>query len=173
VTIEQDRFSLRQPPPGFDVPLNLLISPTDCWRAEKVLTGKRLHRRSRLANCLAPNFGDTSDGTLQAIFLDSSDSVVLGYNGNHDEVPTLWSTDDGGGQWRATVPIAAWPGNPSLLRNRTPVGDSQMNPMEGASIGCGGTLFDHEPRPHDRESERVVGVRKCGGDPRQPQAHLV
>jgi photosystem II stability/assembly factor-like uncharacterized protein len=51
-----------------------------------------------------PLIGDTSDGTLQATFFDTSDGVVLGYNGQNNDVPTLWSTDDGGAHWIAVVP---------------------------------------------------------------------
>jgi photosystem II stability/assembly factor-like uncharacterized protein len=48
--------------------------------------------------------GDTSDGTQQATFFDTSDGVVLGYNGQNNDVPTLRSTDDGGAHWIAVVP---------------------------------------------------------------------
>jgi photosystem II stability/assembly factor-like uncharacterized protein len=53
-----------------------------------------------------PLIGDTSDGTQQVIFFNTTDGVVLGDNGNENDEATLWDTDDGGAQWTAVVPRA-------------------------------------------------------------------
>ena len=50
-----------------------------------------------------PLIGDGSGGTQQAVFFNSSDGVVLGDNENNNDVPTLWSTSDGGAHWIAVV----------------------------------------------------------------------
>jgi photosystem II stability/assembly factor-like uncharacterized protein len=51
-----------------------------------------------------PLIGDTSGGTQQAIFFNSSNGVVLGENGNNNDVSTLWTTSDAGTHWTAVVP---------------------------------------------------------------------
>lgn len=51
-----------------------------------------------------PLIGDTSDGTQQVIFFNTTDGVVLGDNGDESDESTLWSTRDGGAQWTAVVP---------------------------------------------------------------------
>jgi photosystem II stability/assembly factor-like uncharacterized protein len=51
-----------------------------------------------------PLIGDTSAGTDQVVFFNSSDGVVLGENGNNNDVPTIWRTSDGGVHWNAVVP---------------------------------------------------------------------
>ena len=51
-----------------------------------------------------PPIGDTSAGTQQTIFFNGSNGVVLGEDGNNNDVSTLWSTSDGGAQWIAVVP---------------------------------------------------------------------
>jgi photosystem II stability/assembly factor-like uncharacterized protein len=49
--------------------------------------------------------GDTSDGTQNVIFFNPSDGVVLGEDGQNDDVVTIWSTSDGGATWQAVVPV--------------------------------------------------------------------
>jgi photosystem II stability/assembly factor-like uncharacterized protein len=49
--------------------------------------------------------GDTSDGTQNVIFFNPSDGVVLGEDGQNDDVATIWSTSDGGATWQAVVPV--------------------------------------------------------------------
>jgi hypothetical protein len=51
-----------------------------------------------------PLIGDTSGGTEQAIFFNTSDGIVLGQNGSNDDITTLWRTSDGGAHWTLTVP---------------------------------------------------------------------
>ena len=51
-----------------------------------------------------PLIGDTSDGSAQVIFFDSSDGIVLANDGSTDDVATLWSTTDGGVSWKERVP---------------------------------------------------------------------
>jgi photosystem II stability/assembly factor-like uncharacterized protein len=52
-----------------------------------------------------PTIGDTSDGTQDVIFFNPSDGVVLGDDGQNDDVATIWSTSNGGATWRAVVPV--------------------------------------------------------------------
>ena len=52
-----------------------------------------------------PMMGDTSDGTQNVIFFNPSAGVVLGDDGQNDDVATIWSTSDGGDSWHAVVPV--------------------------------------------------------------------
>jgi photosystem II stability/assembly factor-like uncharacterized protein len=52
-----------------------------------------------------PMIGDTSAGTQKVVFFDESDGVVLGDDGQNDDVATIWSTDDQGVTWHAVVPV--------------------------------------------------------------------
>jgi photosystem II stability/assembly factor-like uncharacterized protein len=54
---------------------------------------------------VAPPIGDTSDGTSTVTFFDPSNGIVLGYDGMHDDVSTIWSTADGGLTWCSVVPF--------------------------------------------------------------------
>jgi photosystem II stability/assembly factor-like uncharacterized protein len=51
-----------------------------------------------------PGLGGDSGGTSQAIFFSSSHGIVLGDNDQDNELPTLWSTTDGGAHWSVRVP---------------------------------------------------------------------
>jgi photosystem II stability/assembly factor-like uncharacterized protein len=62
------------------------------------------HDGGRVWRAVEPRIGDSSGGTEQAIFFDRSDGVVLGENGNDDDLSTLWRTSDGGEKWTALVP---------------------------------------------------------------------
>ncbi len=51
-----------------------------------------------------PTIGDTSDGTSNVIFFSPLDGIVLGNDGNNDDVATLYSTSNGGVTWHSVVP---------------------------------------------------------------------
>jgi photosystem II stability/assembly factor-like uncharacterized protein len=62
------------------------------------------HDAGRVWRAVQPRIGDSSGGTEQAIFFNRSDGVVLGENGNNDDLSTLWRTRDGGEKWTVVVP---------------------------------------------------------------------
>jgi photosystem II stability/assembly factor-like uncharacterized protein len=62
------------------------------------------HDGGALWQAVQPLIGDTSGGTQQVIFFNASDGVVLGEDGDTNEVATLWKTTDGGGQWTTVAP---------------------------------------------------------------------
>ncbi len=51
-----------------------------------------------------PLIGDSGGGTGQVIFFSCSRGVVLGEDGNDNELPTIWHTSDGGARWSAVLP---------------------------------------------------------------------
>ena len=51
-----------------------------------------------------PLIGDSGGGTSQVVFFSRSRGVVLGEDGNDNELPTIWHTSDGGAHWSAVLP---------------------------------------------------------------------
>jgi len=58
---------------------------------------------------VTPPIGDTSEGTSTVTFFGASDGVVLGYDGLHNDVNTIWSTTNSGLTWRSVVPVLPTP----------------------------------------------------------------
>src|ERR1017187_3926447 len=52
-----------------------------------------------------PRLGGDAGGTFQVIFFGSSTGIVLGDNDRDNELPTLWSTTDGGAHWTSREPV--------------------------------------------------------------------
>ena len=53
-----------------------------------------------------PLIGDTGGGIFQVTFFGGRNGIVLADNGRNNELPTIWSTTDGGPHWSSVTPRA-------------------------------------------------------------------